>query len=97
MHMYSMYLHTYIMLQESLRRYQMVRFYLQPQEDPHGSNVAVFVGNLPPKKSEYEYKDMLQKMLGANGKLYGDVFYWIIIILYDVLLSYSICISIAYH
>ncbi len=46
----------------------MVRYYLQEKEDPHGANVAVFVGNLPPGKAQRLYERILLRLLGAEGK-----------------------------
>ncbi|KAJ8932283.1 hypothetical protein NQ314_014775 [Rhamnusium bicolor] len=33
---------------DSIRQMELMRFYLQLKQDPHGPNLALFVGNLPP-------------------------------------------------
>ena len=38
---------------------ELTRFYLQLKEDPHGPNVALFVGNLPPNLKQKEYETIL--------------------------------------
>jgi diacylglycerol kinase (ATP) len=56
-------------MQGSLRRFRLVRFYLQEKEDPHGTNVSVFISNLPPNLLQRQYERVLLRMLGANGDL----------------------------
>ncbi|KAH7726190.1 diacylglycerol kinasetheta [Aphelenchoides avenae] len=51
---------------DSLRRYHVVRFYIQEKEDPHDH--AVFVGNLPPSLAQRQYERILLKLLGAKEK-----------------------------
>ncbi|KAI6216761.1 Diacylglycerol kinase [Aphelenchoides besseyi] len=51
---------------DSLRRYHVVRFYIQEKEDPHDH--AVFVGNLPPSLQQRRYERILLKLLGAKEK-----------------------------
>uniref|UniRef100_A0A1I7RTX5 Diacylglycerol kinase n=1 Tax=Bursaphelenchus xylophilus TaxID=6326 RepID=A0A1I7RTX5_BURXY len=51
---------------DSLRRYHVVRFYIQEKEDPHDH--AVFVGNLPPSLAQRTYERILLKLLGAKEK-----------------------------
>lgn len=53
---------------ESIRQMELMRFYLQLKQDPHGPNLALFVGNLPPGLSERNYENMLTDFLG-KGKL----------------------------
>nr|CAG4643704.1 EOG090X00MP [Lepidurus arcticus] len=62
---------------ESLHQMQMTRFYLQPKEDPHGPNVAVFVGNLPPNLSQRQYENILMDSLGKENKFVsiGPIYY----------------------
>ncbi len=52
--------------QDSLRRFHVVRFYLQEKEDPHPH--AVFVGNLPVSLAQRQYERILLKLLGAKGE-----------------------------
>ncbi|CCD63966.1 Diacylglycerol kinase [Caenorhabditis elegans] len=52
--------------QDSLRRYHVVRFYVQEKEDPHDH--AVFVGNLPVSLAQRQYERILLKLLGAKEK-----------------------------
>ena len=47
---------------------ELTRFYLQLKEDPHGPNVALFVGNLPPNLNQKEYEKILLEYLD-NGKI----------------------------
>ncbi|CAI4226938.1 unnamed protein product [Auanema sp. JU1783] len=49
---------------DSLRRYHLLRFYLQEKEDPHDH--AVFVGNLPVSIAQRSYERILLKLLGAT-------------------------------
>ena len=52
---------------ESVRLMELTRFYLQLKEDPHGPNVALFVGNLPPNLKQKEYETILLEYLD-DGK-----------------------------
>uniref|UniRef100_A0A915EPV1 Diacylglycerol kinase theta n=1 Tax=Ditylenchus dipsaci TaxID=166011 RepID=A0A915EPV1_9BILA len=51
---------------DSLRRYYVVRFYIQEKDDPHDH--AVFVGNMPPSLAQRQYERILLKLLGAKEK-----------------------------
>uniref|UniRef100_A0A914ZLA0 Diacylglycerol kinase n=2 Tax=Parascaris TaxID=6254 RepID=A0A914ZLA0_PARUN len=51
---------------DSLRRYHVVRFYVQEKEDPHDH--AVFVGNLPVSLAQRQYERILLRLLGAKEK-----------------------------
>jgi diacylglycerol kinase (ATP) len=62
-------INTITTMQGSLRRFRLVRFYLQEKEDPHGTNVSVFISNLPPNLLQRQYERALLRMLGANGDL----------------------------
>lgn len=74
---------------ESLCNNRMVRFYLQQKEDPHGSSVALFVGNLPGSLSQIQYEKILMDILKNNNELRWtkfDVIYYeygAIVILYE--------------
>jgi hypothetical protein len=48
---------------------ELTRFYLQLKEDPHGPNVALFVGNLPPNLSHKQYETILLDYLDGMGQL----------------------------
>ena len=54
---------------ESVRLMELTRFYLQLKEDPHGPNVALFVGNLPPNLNQKQYETILLEYLddGKSG------------------------------
>lgn len=54
--------------QESLRQMELMRFYLQLKQDPHGPNIALFVGNLPTNLSQRTYENILMTFLG-EGKM----------------------------
>ncbi|KAL3117994.1 hypothetical protein niasHT_005237 [Heterodera trifolii] len=49
---------------DSLRRYHVLRFYIQEKEDPHDH--AVFVANLPPSLSQRQYERILLKLLSVH-------------------------------
>ncbi|KAF5277357.1 hypothetical protein FQA39_LY06170 [Lamprigera yunnana] len=51
---------------DSIRQMELMRFYLQLKQDPHGPNVALFVGNLPPNLSERNYENILIELLGRE-------------------------------
>lgn len=51
---------------DSIRQMELMRFYLQLKKDPHGPNLALFVGNLPPNLSERNYENILTELLGKG-------------------------------
>ena len=57
----------------------MVRFYLQQKEDPHGTSVALFVGNLPASLSQIQYEkilmDTLRNQLEARWSRFDVIYY----------------------
>ena len=53
---------------DSIRQMQVTRFYLQQKRDPHGSSVALFVGNLPSNLSQRQYENVFTELLG-HGEL----------------------------
>ena len=62
---------------ESIRQMELMRFYMQQKQDPHGPNLALFVGNLPPNLSQRKYENMLTEFLG-NGKQHPLVLHHVI-------------------
>ncbi|XP_048513108.1 diacylglycerol kinase theta isoform X2 [Athalia rosae] len=62
---------------DSIRQMELMRFYLQLKQDPHGPNLALFVGNLPPNLSERNYENMLTDFLGKENKFssIGPIYY----------------------
>ncbi|XP_034936028.1 diacylglycerol kinase theta isoform X2 [Chelonus insularis] len=62
---------------DSIRLRELMRFYLQLKQDPHGPNLALFVGNLPPNSSEKTYETMLTEFLGQENKFssIGPIYY----------------------
>jgi diacylglycerol kinase (ATP) len=66
-----------------------MRFYLQQKEDPHGSSVAVFVGNLPASLSQVQYEKILMDSLKNNNDIKWEKFdviyyeYGSLVILFD--------------
>ena len=54
---------------ESVRLMELTRFYLQLKEDPHGPNVALFVGNLPPNLKQKEYETILLDYLDNGNNI----------------------------
>ncbi|KAL1492011.1 hypothetical protein ABEB36_012517 [Hypothenemus hampei] len=51
---------------DSIRQMELMRFYLQLEKDPHGSDVALYVANFPPNLSERQYEDILADLLGRD-------------------------------
>ncbi|XP_020283288.1 diacylglycerol kinase theta isoform X2 [Pseudomyrmex gracilis] len=62
---------------ESIRQMELMRFYIQSKQDPHGPNLALFVGNLPRSLSERSYENMLIDFLGEENRfsLIGPIYY----------------------
>ncbi|XP_069692506.1 diacylglycerol kinase theta isoform X5 [Periplaneta americana] len=62
---------------ESIRQMELMRFYLQLKQDPHGPNLALFVGNLPPNLNQRNYENMLTEFLGKENKFssIGPIYY----------------------
>ncbi|XP_038105281.1 diacylglycerol kinase theta isoform X4 [Culex quinquefasciatus] len=62
---------------DSIRQMEMMRFYLQLKQDPHGPNLALFVGNLPPGLSQRNYEHILTEFLGFENKFssIGPIYY----------------------
>ncbi|XP_058979161.1 diacylglycerol kinase theta isoform X5 [Musca domestica] len=62
---------------DSIRQMELMRFYLQHRQDPHGPNIALFVGNLDPGKSQRKYEDFLNKYLTEDSKFtsIGPIYY----------------------
>lgn len=52
--------------QESLSQMELMRFYLQLKQDPHGPNIALFIGNLPTNLSQRTYENILMTFLGEG-------------------------------
>lgn len=55
-----------ILGKDSIRQMELMRFYLQMKQDPHGPNLALFVGNLPPNLSQRNYENVLTEFLGKG-------------------------------
>ncbi|RXG57554.1 Diacylglycerol kinase theta [Armadillidium vulgare] len=62
---------------DSIRQMEMTRFYLQQKKDPHGTSIALFVGNLPPNLSQRQYETILTEILGKGYKFnsIGPIYY----------------------
>lgn len=61
---------------ESIRQMELMRIYLQHKQDPHGPNLALFVGNLPPGLSQRNYEHMLNKFVSDNKfSSIGPIYY----------------------
>ncbi|XP_046397842.1 diacylglycerol kinase theta isoform X1 [Ischnura elegans] len=62
---------------DSIRQMELMRFYLQQRQDPHGPNLALFVGNLPPNLSQRNYENLLTDFLGRENKFssIGPIYY----------------------
>ena len=46
---------------ESVRLMELTRFYLELHKDPHGPEVAMFIGNLPANLSQKQYETLLME------------------------------------
>lgn len=71
---------------DSIRQMELMRFYLQHTQDPHGPNLALFVGNLPPGLSQRNYEHMLSKFVNEDkftsiGPIYYE--YGSVVITYE--------------
>ncbi|KAJ8672787.1 hypothetical protein QAD02_004047 [Eretmocerus hayati] len=66
-----------LLAKESIRQMELMRFYLQLKQDPHGPNLALFVGNLPPNLSERNYENLLMEFLGRENRFskIGPIYY----------------------
>ena len=51
---------------ESVRLMELTRFYIQLVKDPHGPNVALFIGNLPINLSQKQYETILNDNLDES-------------------------------
>ncbi|BES91540.1 Diacylglycerol kinase [Nesidiocoris tenuis] len=62
---------------DSIRQMELMRFYLQMKEDPHGPNLALFIGSLPPYLSQKTYENILTEFLGQEYKFssIGPIYY----------------------
>jgi diacylglycerol kinase (ATP) len=62
---------------ESIRQKENTRFYLQQVDEVYCSNVAIFVGNLPPNLSQRHYEKILVDLLGKPYKYrqIGPIYY----------------------
>ncbi|XP_055697744.1 diacylglycerol kinase theta isoform X4 [Phlebotomus papatasi] len=71
---------------DSIRQMELMRFYLQHKQDPHGPNLALFVGNLPPGLSQRNYEHMLNNYVHEDkftsiGPIYYE--YGSVVITYE--------------
>lgn len=62
---------------DSIRQMEVMRFYLQLKRDPHGPNLALFIGNLAPGLSQRIYEQSLMEILGPENKFtsIGPIYY----------------------
>ncbi|XP_053947465.1 diacylglycerol kinase theta isoform X2 [Anastrepha ludens] len=62
---------------DSIRQMELMRFYMQHKQDPHGPNIALFVGNLPPGLSQRNYEQTLNKYVTDDNKFtsIGPIYY----------------------
>ena len=51
---------------ESVRLMELTRFYVQLCKDPHGPDVALFIGNLPVNLSQKKYETILADILDES-------------------------------
>lgn len=54
---------------ESVRLMELTRFYLELKKDPHGPDIALFIGNLPQNLAQKEYESILQEFLEEGEAL----------------------------
>lgn len=62
---------------DSIRQMELMRFYLQHKKDPHGPNIALFIGNLPQALSQRNYEQIITKYCGEDNKYssIGPIYY----------------------
>ncbi|XP_021950810.1 diacylglycerol kinase theta isoform X2 [Folsomia candida] len=62
---------------DSLRQMEQIRFHMQSSEDPHGSTVALYVGNLTPNLNQRQYENVLLEYIGRDNKYssIGPIYY----------------------
>ncbi|XP_030563845.1 diacylglycerol kinase theta isoform X3 [Drosophila novamexicana] len=62
---------------DSIRQMELMRFYMQHKQDPHGPNIALFVGNLPTGLSQRNYEQILSKYVTDENKFIsiGPIYY----------------------
>jgi len=62
---------------ESVRLMELTRFYLELHKDPHGPEVAMFIGNLPANLSQKQYETLLMEFLdeGCKFSSIGPIYY----------------------
>lgn len=62
---------------DSIRQMELMRFYMQHKQDPHGPNIALFVGNLPPGLSQRNYEQILNRYVMEENKFtsIGPIYY----------------------
>ncbi|XP_076649824.1 diacylglycerol kinase theta isoform X12 [Halictus rubicundus] len=62
---------------DSIRQMELMRFYLQLKEDPHGPNLVLYVGNLPLNLPERIYENILTELVGRENKFssIGAIYY----------------------
>ena len=53
---------------ESVRLMELTRFYLELKKDPHGPDVALFIGNLPPNLSQRQYEKIIMNFLHDHSE-----------------------------
>lgn len=62
---------------DSIRQMELMRFYLQHKQDPHGPNIALFIGNLPQALSQRNYETIITKYITEENKYssIGPIYY----------------------
>lgn len=62
---------------DSIRQMELMRFYLQHKQDPHGPNIALFIGNLPQALSQRNYEQIITKYITEENKYssIGPIYY----------------------
>ena len=53
--------------QESIRQSRMTRYLIKQKEDPHGPQIAMYIGNLPTALSQRQYEKILLDII-SKGK-----------------------------
>jgi diacylglycerol kinase (ATP) len=62
---------------DSVRQMEQIRFHMELAEDPHGSTVALYVGNITPNLNQRQYENVLLEYLGRENKYssIGPIYY----------------------
>ena len=64
----------------------MMRFYVKGKDDPHGSHVALYVGNLPTSLNQKQYERILGDICSRGGEVKSKIIHFY---LYNILVTFT--------